>query len=114
MVVVHKRGSRQLAVSNTSGHGRRSGCGLLRACEGRCARNRAMAHHCCGGPLDVPPLGDRERLYDRITTLKPVPAGVSREQTLKLDPVTLQRWKKESAWQGELGRKSRGCASNGS
>ncbi|MBZ5618306.1 MAG: FecR domain-containing protein [Acidobacteriia bacterium] len=42
--------------------------------------------------------GDRERVYDRIAALTPVPAGVSREQALKLDPETLKRWKEELAW----------------
>jgi hypothetical protein len=56
----------------------------------------------------------QELVYDLIAVLKPVPAGVSREQALKL---TLKRYnvgKKELAWRGELGRKPRGCASNGS
>ena len=38
------------------------------------------------------------RVYDRIAALTPVPAGVSREQALKLDPETLKRWKEELAW----------------
>jgi len=42
--------------------------------------------------------GDRARVYDRIAALTPVPAGVSREQALKLDPETLNRWKEELAW----------------
>jgi hypothetical protein len=42
--------------------------------------------------------GDRGRVYDRIAALTPVPAGVSREQALKLDPETLKRWKDELAW----------------
>jgi hypothetical protein len=42
--------------------------------------------------------GDRERVYDRIAALAPVPAGVSREQALKLDPETLNRWKEDLAW----------------
>ncbi len=42
--------------------------------------------------------GDRGRVYDRIAALTPVPAGVSREQALKLDPQTLNRWKEELAW----------------
>jgi hypothetical protein len=42
--------------------------------------------------------GDRERVYDRIATLTPTPAGISREQVLKLDPETLNRWKEELAW----------------
>ena len=42
--------------------------------------------------------GDRGRVYDRIAVLTPVPAGVSREQALKLDPETLNRWKEELAW----------------
>jgi hypothetical protein len=43
-------------------------------------------------------IGDRERVYDRIADLTPVPAGVSREQALRLDPETLKRWKEELAW----------------
>ena len=45
-----------------------------------------------GGP------GDRERVYLRMAALTPVPATVSREQALKLDPDTLTRWKEELAW----------------
>jgi hypothetical protein len=41
---------------------------------------------------------DRGRVYDRMAALTPVPAGVSREQALKLDPETLNRWKEELAW----------------
>jgi FecR protein/Putative zinc-finger len=41
---------------------------------------------------------DRARVYDRIASLTPVPAGVSREQALKLDQDTLRRWKDELAW----------------
>jgi len=43
-------------------------------------------------------LGDRERVYDRIAALTPIPNRVSRELALKLDPETLQRWKEELAW----------------
>jgi hypothetical protein len=42
--------------------------------------------------------GERGRIFDRIATLTPIPAGVSREQALKLDPQTLKRWKEELAW----------------
>jgi len=42
--------------------------------------------------------GDRGRVYDRIAALTPVPAGVSQEKALKLDPETLRRWKDELAW----------------
>jgi FecR protein len=42
--------------------------------------------------------GDRARVYDRIAALTPVPAGVSREAALKLDPETLKLWKDELAW----------------
>ena len=42
--------------------------------------------------------GDREMVYDRMATLTPVPAGVSREKALKLDPETLNSWKEELAW----------------
>jgi hypothetical protein len=41
---------------------------------------------------------DRERVYGRMAALTPVPATVSREQALKLDPETLKRWKEELAW----------------
>jgi anti-sigma factor RsiW len=41
---------------------------------------------------------DRERVYDRIAALTPVPAAVSRRQALKLEPETLKRWKEELAW----------------
>jgi FecR protein len=43
-------------------------------------------------------VGDRARVYDRIASLTPVPAGVSREKALKLDPETLKLWKDELAW----------------
>jgi hypothetical protein len=42
--------------------------------------------------------GDRGRVFDRVAALTPVPAGVSRELALKLDPETLKRWKDELAW----------------
>jgi anti-sigma factor RsiW len=42
--------------------------------------------------------GDRGRVFDRMVALTPLPAGVSREQALKLDPETLKRWKDELAW----------------
>jgi hypothetical protein len=41
---------------------------------------------------------DRALVYDRIAALSRVPAGVSREQALALDPETLRRWKEELAW----------------
>jgi hypothetical protein len=41
---------------------------------------------------------ERERIYDRIAALTPVPAGVSRQQALQLDSDTLKRWKDELAW----------------
>jgi hypothetical protein len=41
---------------------------------------------------------DRGRVYDRIATLTPVPAGVSREKALQLDPETLKLWKDELVW----------------
>ncbi len=41
---------------------------------------------------------ERARVYDRIAALTPVPAGVSRQQALQLDPETLNRWKDELAW----------------
>jgi hypothetical protein len=41
---------------------------------------------------------DRARVYDRMASLTPVPAGVTREQALQLNPETLRRWKDELAW----------------
>jgi len=41
---------------------------------------------------------DRGRVYDRIAALTPVPAGVSRDRALALDPETLKLWKDELAW----------------
>ena len=43
-------------------------------------------------------VSDRARVYDRIAALTPVPAGVSRERALQLDPETLRLWKDELAW----------------
>lgn len=45
--------------------------------------------------VDLP---NRERIYDRMVSLTPVPAGVSREEVLKLDASTLNRWKDDLAW----------------
>jgi anti-sigma factor RsiW len=42
--------------------------------------------------------GDRARVYDRIAALTPVPAGVSRDKALALDPATMTRWREELAW----------------
>jgi hypothetical protein len=44
------------------------------------------------------PADERERVYDRMAALTPVPEGVSREQALKLDAETLKRWREELAW----------------
>jgi hypothetical protein len=41
---------------------------------------------------------DRERVYDRIAALAPVPGAISREKVLKLDPEALRLWKEELAW----------------
>jgi hypothetical protein len=41
---------------------------------------------------------ERERVYDRVAAVTPIPAGVTREQALKLDPETLKHWKEELAW----------------
>jgi len=41
---------------------------------------------------------DRERVYERIAQFEPPPAGVSREQILKLDPDALRKWREELAW----------------
>jgi hypothetical protein len=41
---------------------------------------------------------DRPRVFDRIVALVPLPAGVSREKALMLDPATLKLWGEELAW----------------
>jgi hypothetical protein len=41
---------------------------------------------------------DRLRVFDRITALTPLPAGITREKVLQLDPPTLKRWREELAW----------------
>jgi hypothetical protein len=41
---------------------------------------------------------DRERVYDRIAALTPVPNGISKEKVLNLDSATLSHWKDELAW----------------
>jgi hypothetical protein len=42
--------------------------------------------------------GDRARVFDRITALTPLPAGVTRERALQLDRQTLDHWREELAW----------------
>ncbi len=42
--------------------------------------------------------GDRVRVFDRIVSLTPLPAGVTRDKALQLDRDTLKRWKEELAW----------------
>jgi hypothetical protein len=42
--------------------------------------------------------GDRERVYDRIGALTRIPAGISREKALRLDPETLNHLREELAW----------------
>lgn len=41
---------------------------------------------------------DRGRVFDRITALTPLPAGVTRERALALDRQTLDHWREELAW----------------
>jgi hypothetical protein len=40
----------------------------------------------------------RVRIVDRMAALTPLPAGVSRERALALDPATLKLWREELAW----------------
>ncbi len=42
--------------------------------------------------------GDRARVYDRIASLTVIPAGISKERVLALDPEMLNRLKEELAW----------------
>jgi anti-sigma factor RsiW len=43
-------------------------------------------------------LRDRARVVDRMETLTPLPAGVTRDKALALDAATLTRWREELAW----------------
>jgi hypothetical protein len=43
-------------------------------------------------------LVNRLRVFERMTTLVPLPSGVSRERVLDLDRQSLQRWREELAW----------------
>jgi hypothetical protein len=43
-------------------------------------------------------VNDRQRVYDRIAALTPVPPDILREKALTLDPDTLARWKDSLAW----------------
>jgi anti-sigma factor RsiW len=43
-------------------------------------------------------VSERARVYDRIAALTPIPAGVSREKAVALDPETLTHWREELAW----------------
>jgi hypothetical protein len=43
-------------------------------------------------------LSDRERIYDRIAALSPVPPDITREKVLQLDSSTLTRWREDLAW----------------
>jgi hypothetical protein len=41
---------------------------------------------------------DRQRVFERIIDLAPLPAAVSRDKALQLDPETLKTWREELAW----------------
>jgi hypothetical protein len=41
---------------------------------------------------------DRQRVYNRIVDLVPLPKGVAPTQALQLDPATLKLWREELAW----------------
>ncbi len=45
----------------------------------------------------VPP-GDRQRVYNRMIELVPLPQAVAPEKALQLDPDTLKLWREELAW----------------
>jgi len=42
--------------------------------------------------------GSRQRVYDRMVELVPLPKTVSPERALQLDPATLKVWREELAW----------------
>jgi hypothetical protein len=41
---------------------------------------------------------DRSLVFDRMTALSPLPADLTRERILNLDPAALNHWKEELAW----------------
>jgi hypothetical protein len=41
---------------------------------------------------------ERERIFDRMVELTPLPRGVTREKALGLDSDTLRKWREELAW----------------
>jgi hypothetical protein len=41
---------------------------------------------------------ERQRVYNRIVDLVPLPKGVSPDKALQLDPETLKLWREELAW----------------
>jgi hypothetical protein len=41
---------------------------------------------------------DRQRVFDRMAALVPLPSGVAREKVLLLDKETLKLWREELAW----------------
>jgi FecR-like protein len=43
-------------------------------------------------------LAERQRVYNRIVELVPLPKDVSPERALQLDPATLKLWREELAW----------------
>ena len=42
--------------------------------------------------------GDRQRVYNRMIELVPLPQGVAPDKALQLDPDTLKLWREELAW----------------
>ena len=43
-------------------------------------------------------IDERQRVFDRMVALTALPAGVTREKALALDPPTLKLWREELAW----------------
>jgi hypothetical protein len=41
---------------------------------------------------------DRQRVFDRLQALVPMPEGVTRDQVLRLDRNALRKWREEMAW----------------
>jgi hypothetical protein len=40
----------------------------------------------------------RQRIFDHMVALTPLPASVTRDKALALDPATLKLWREELAW----------------
>jgi len=41
---------------------------------------------------------DRERVFDKMAALVPLPSGVTKDKVMALDAASMTRWREELAW----------------